>query len=45
MKKTPGPLAPPVNNLPSLKITALSYSLNVNVDLKDLIVRNLYLIN
>ena len=25
-KKTPGPLAPPVKSLPSLKITALSYS-------------------
>ena len=25
-KKTPGPLAPPANSLPSLKITALSYS-------------------
>ena len=25
-KKTPGPLAPPVNSLPSLKMTALSYS-------------------
>ena len=45
MKKTPGPLAPPVNNLPSLKMTALSYSLNVNVDLNDLVVRASYLIN
>ena len=26
MKKTPGPLAPPDNNLPSLKMTDLSYS-------------------
>ena len=26
MKNTPGPLAPPDNNLPSLKMTALSYS-------------------
>ena len=25
-KKTPGPLAPPVRSLPSLKMTALSYS-------------------
>ena len=25
-KNTPGPLAPPVKSLPSLKITALSYS-------------------
>ena len=25
-KKTPGPLAPPVSSLPSLKMTALSYS-------------------
>ena len=29
MKKTPGPLAPPINNLPSLKITALSYSCDI----------------
>ena len=28
MKKTPGPLAPPVTSLPSLKMTALSYSWN-----------------
>ena len=26
MKKTPGPLAPPVSSRPSLKMTALSYS-------------------
>ena len=26
MKNTPGPLAPPDNSLPSLKMTALSYS-------------------
>ena len=29
MKKTPGPLAPPVSSRPSLKMTALSYSCKV----------------
>ena len=30
MKKLPGPLAPPLTSLPSLKMTALSYSLKNN---------------
>ena len=36
MKKTPGPLAPPLRSLPSLKMTALSYSLLV-FDQQDLL--------
>ena len=36
MKKTPGPRAPPVNSLPSLKMTALSYSWNSESIFKNL---------